>query len=161
MIAPTLHFCSKTKRRKKRQDAVVSAVSGSAVNCNRTEISGFTLCRVYRSISVFYMLWQTRALKWRLLFYISATGRWRHGFWPHAGSPWRVLHWMQTKLHTVPENLWASPRLLPVALQLPRLPYCLPNHHALQLVGCSYHGCCVRKSRQSLDKISRNAMTNW
>lgn len=80
-----------------------------------------------------------------LTFCVSATGRWRDGFWPHAGPPGRVLHRVQAKLHAVPEDLWASAGLLPVAIQLPGLPHHLPHHHALQLVGRSHHGRCVRE----------------
>lgn len=125
------------------------SLSGSFVNFHRPKTASFTLCGANRSMDVFCYSMRMRAPGWHLIFYIPAAGRWRDGFWPHAGSPGRVLHRVPAKLHPVPADLRAPHGLPAVALQLPGLPHRLPDHHALQLVGCSYHGRCVRKS---LDK---------
>lgn len=107
-----------------------------------------------------------RAPGWHLMCSIPAAGRWRDGFWPHAGSPGRVLHWVPAKLHPVPANLRAPHGLPPVALQLPGLPHRLPDHHALQLVGGSDHGRCVRKSPDQNNQsktaaVTKSAGTQW
>lgn len=122
------------------------SLSGSSVNFHRPKTAGLTLCRVNRSMDISCYSVRLRTPEWHVIFYIAAAGRWRDGFWPHAGSPGRVLHWVPAKLHPVPADLRAPHGLPPLALQLPGLPHRLPHHHALQLVGCSNHGCCVRKS---------------
>ena len=68
----------------------------------------------------------------------------RHDLWHHVGPPGDLLLRMPAQLHSLPENLRASARLLALALQLQRVPGSLPRHHALSLVGGTHFGCCVR-----------------
>lgn len=141
-------FYTSTKKSKTKEKNNKARCMGHLVGVLSTSTgptASFTLCGANRSMDVFCYSMRMRAPGWRLIFYIPAAGRWRDGFWPHAGSPGRVLHRVPAKLHPVPADLRAPHGLPAVALQLPGLPHRLPDHHALQLVGCSYHGRCVRK----------------